>query len=55
MVLAAIILPMLFFLYYGKRIEELNPRHYGIVAFVTLLQVSVAVYAMFTMEMPPVF
>jgi hypothetical protein len=55
MVLAAIILPMVLLLYFGKNVRELKPRHYAIVALITLLQVSVAVYSMFTMERPPLF
>jgi hypothetical protein len=55
MVLAAIIFPMILLLYFGKGVRELKPRHYAIVALITLFQVSVAIYSMFTMEKPPLF
>ena len=55
MVLVAILASMLGLCMYGKRIKKFSSRHYLLAALVTLLQVSVAVYAMFTMERPPLF
>ena len=55
MVLAAIIMPMMLILFFGKQVRELKMRHYAIIAFLSVLEVSVALYAMFTMERPPLF
>lgn len=55
MILVSIILPMIILAAVGKRIEKLTAKHYAWIALLAFLQVSIAIYKMFTMDKPPLF
>jgi hypothetical protein len=55
MTLMSIIVPMIGLIIYGKNIKELKTKHFIIAAVVAILQLSVVVFKMFTMEKPPMF
>ncbi len=40
---------------YGKSLKEFKAKHYAVASLVALLQLSIVVYKMFTMEKPPLF
>jgi hypothetical protein len=46
---------MIVLVVYGKSIKEFKTKDYVIAVLIALLQLSVAVYKMFTMEKPPLF
>ena len=53
MTLIGILIIMLVAIGLGRRSTQLNPKQYIVIALITLLQVGLAVYHMFTMAMPP--
>jgi len=55
MILASIIIPFIALMAIGKRTQKMTAKHYAWMALLAILQVSVALYKMFTMEKPPMF
>ena len=53
MTLIGILVFMLFAIGIGRHSAQFNFRQYLVIALITLLQVGLAVYHMFTMNMPP--
>jgi hypothetical protein len=55
MILVTLVLTMIALIGYGKSIKEFNAKHYAIATLIALLQLSVILYKMFTMEKPPLY
>ena len=53
MTLLSIIVLMIIAIGLGKRSSHLGFKQYVVITLLTLLQVGMAVYHMFTMDMPP--
>jgi hypothetical protein len=53
MTLVSILALMLMAIAFGKRSPRLGIKQYIVIIVITLLQVLIAIYRMYTMEMPP--
>lgn len=53
MTLVSILALMLAAIVFGKRSPRLGAKQYIVIIIITLLQVFIAIYRMYTMEMPP--
>ncbi len=55
MPLAAAVLLMIFLIGIGRNCKELGYKHYLVIILVTLAQVCILVFFMFTIEKPPLY